>query len=103
MILINPNARSLFLAACEMATAQPPSVLADPGIWPCDVGSGTAAASAFAVAQCRFASVHASANQFDPIAIANWWSFISTTGRPTAFGENRSDVDPPRPPEYIDL
>ena len=58
---------------------------------------GVDAASSLAVGQCRFSSVQASANQFEPIAIASWWSFISTTGRPTAFGENRSEVEAPRP------
>ena len=82
-----------------METAQPPSVLALPGAWPLEVGSGTALASWAAVAQWRFCSVHASANQLDPIAMAIWWSFSSTTGRPTALGEKRSEVEPPRPSE----
>ena len=95
--MISPNASSLSFAVAEMPTAQPPSVLAEPGACPSDVGSGVDAASSLAVGQCRFSSVQASANQFEPIAIASWRSFISTTGRPTAFGEKRSDVEAPRP------
>src|SRR5438132_14231906 len=82
-----------------MATAQPPSVLALPGAWPLEVGSGTALASCAAVAQWRFCSVHASANQLVPMAIAIGGSFSRTTGRPTPLGEPTSDVQPPRPSE----
>src|SRR6185437_10294567 len=95
MILIKPHESCGCLVTFEMAIAQPPSVLALPGAWPFDVGRGTALASCEAVAQCRFCSVHASANQLEPIAIASWWSFSSTTGRPTALGEKRSDVEAP--------
>src|SRR5205085_4774111 len=99
MILSKPQESCGCLVAFEIATAQPPSVLALPGAWPLDVGIGTALASWAAVAQWRFCSVHASANQLEPIAIAIWWSFRSTTGLPTALGENRSEVEPPRCPE----
>src|SRR5438270_7006862 len=99
MTLIKPHESCGCLVTLEMATAQPPSVLALPGAWPWEVGRGTALASCAAVAQWRFCSVHASANQLDPMAIAIWWSFKSTTGRPTAFGEKRSDVEPPSPSE----
>src|SRR5436305_12433575 len=96
MTLIKPHDSWGCLVTLEIATAHPPRVLALPGAWPLEVGIGTALASCAAVAQCRFCSVHASANQFEPMAIAIWWSFSSTTGRPTAFGENRSEVEPPR-------
>src|SRR5579864_1986303 len=87
----------------ETAMAQPPSVLALPGAWPCEVGSGTALASWAAVAQWRLFSVHASANQLDPIAMASWWFRRRTTGRPTAFGEKRSEVEAPSPSVAIVL
>src|SRR5207249_5416544 len=75
MTLIRPHESWGCLVTLEMETAQPPSVLALPGAWPLEVGSGTALASWAAVAQWRFCSVHASANQLDPIAMAIWWSF----------------------------
>src|SRR5439155_26747185 len=96
MILGRPHGSCGCLVTLETAMAQPPSVLALPGAWPCDVGNGMALASWAAFAQWRFVSVHASANQLEPTAMASWWSFNRTTGRPTDLGEKRSDVDAPR-------
>src|SRR4029077_12780578 len=97
MILIKPHESCGCLVTWEMATAQPPRVLALPGDCPFEVGRGTALASWAAVPQWRLSSVHASANQFEPAAMASWWFSRSTTGRPTALGEKRSDVEAPRP------
>src|SRR5438094_8820895 len=95
MILIRPQESCGCLVILEMATAQPPSVVALPVAWPFEVGSGTALASFAAFAQWRFSSVQASANQLEPTAIASWWSLRRTTGLPTALGEKRSDVEAP--------
>src|SRR5437667_12122183 len=99
MTLIRPHESWGCLVTLEMETAQPPSVLALPGAWPLEVGSGTALASWAAVAQWRFCSVLASANQLEPIAMASLWSLSRTTGRPAAFGDERAEVEPPRPAE----
>ena len=51
MILIKPHDSCGCLVTFEVATAQPPRVLALPGAWPLEVGIGKALASWAAVAQ----------------------------------------------------
>src|SRR5437762_11688687 len=99
MTLIRPHESWGCLVTLEMETAQPPSVLALPGAWPLEVGSGTALASWAAVAQWRLCSVHASANQLGPVAVGISSSFSITTGPPTALGEQSAAGVPPSPSE----
>src|SRR5207248_9550009 len=103
MTLIKPHASCGCLVTLEMATAQPPSVLALPGAWPWEVGRGTALASCAAVARWRFPSVHASAHQSDPVAIAFSWSFNRTPGRLPVLVQERSGGAPPPLPLHPDV